>query len=73
MPIYEYVCRACGEKFPEMRRIAERNAAVACRSCGSEDTALAFSVPGHVGAGAGVPGDACGMEDGGCCGGMCMN
>ena len=54
MPMYDYACRACGKRFEEMRRIAERLDAPPCPACGSAETALALSalaVFGGTGAG----------------------
>jgi putative FmdB family regulatory protein len=36
MPIYEYVCRDCGEVGSKLRSIAERTAATDCPRCGGE-------------------------------------
>ena len=54
MPMYDYACRACGKRFEEMRRIAERLDAPPCPACGSAGTELALSAPavfGGTGAG----------------------
>lgn len=54
MPMYDYACRACGKRFEEMRRIAERLDAPPCPACGSGETELALSAPavfGGTGAG----------------------
>lgn len=74
MPIYEYVCRACGERFQKMRSMAERLSAPRCAACGGRDTSLSMSAPARVGAhSSGVTaGQGCGPDVGGCCGGMCM-
>lgn len=34
MPFYDFQCDTCGDVFEERLAIAERNNAVACRSCG---------------------------------------
>ena len=52
MPIYEYACQSCGERFQELKSMSSRLAAPACVTCGSHATALAVSVPGKVGVGA---------------------
>ena len=57
MPIYEYTCRACNEKFEQLQRTmssADEDAKVKCPSCGSSKTARAMSVfaVGAEGAGA---------------------
>lgn len=38
MPIYEYECRDCGERFERLTTARERNASAACPQCGSENT-----------------------------------
>lgn len=77
MPIYEYVCPSCERRFERMRPMSERLAPVPCDACGSDGARLAFSVPGHVGAGApaaAVAPGGCGRADGGSCGwGACQN
>lgn len=73
MPLYEYVCRDCGNRFEEMRPVAERLNAPACSACSGSRTALAMSAPGRVGAGAPHPAPSAGQGNGagGCCGGAC--
>ena len=49
MPIYEYTCKACNEKFEQLQRTmssadAEATSKVKCPSCGSTKTARALSV-----------------------------
>lgn len=36
MPIYEYKCKDCGQIVSELRRMAEREAPLACPQCGGE-------------------------------------
>lgn len=38
MPIYEYGCKKCGEKFEKMRRLAQRDDPIACPQCKSRST-----------------------------------
>ena len=78
MPLYEYVCRSCAGRFERMRKMEERLSAPECPTCGAEETVLAMSAPGHVGAGAGASRSASGPfpacdGGGGCCGGACMH
>ncbi len=37
MPIYEYRCRKCGEKFEMFRGIHDGNNGVECPACGEKD------------------------------------
>ena len=43
MPMYEYLCEACGKPFDKLVRTADRDAAIACPECGSEKTARKLS------------------------------
>ena len=36
MPMYEYVCDACGERHEALRSFAERDRTAACGHCGGE-------------------------------------
>jgi len=38
MPIYEYICRDCGQPFEKMVRLSETQTSPTCPSCGSPDT-----------------------------------
>jgi putative FmdB family regulatory protein len=38
MPLYEYLCKECGEEFEKMVRFSEANNSPACPSCQSQDT-----------------------------------
>ncbi len=51
MPMYDYECLACGHRYEELRRMAERQAARPCPSCGSVETELAVSAPAVFGGG----------------------
>lgn len=44
MPIYEYQCKDCGEKFDKLVRNMNDVPKVACPKCGSAQTARALSV-----------------------------
>ncbi len=43
MPLYEYVCEACGERF-ESLVLSGSHASVVCTSCGSGDVRRVLSV-----------------------------
>ncbi|MFH0810971.1 MAG: zinc ribbon domain-containing protein [Pseudomonadota bacterium] len=38
MPIYEYDCGKCGNRFENLARSADDKAAPACPKCGSKET-----------------------------------
>ncbi len=52
MPIYEYVCQDCGEKYEKLVRSTSAQVKLICPSCGSERSEKALSMFGAVGAGA---------------------
>ena len=65
MPIYEYHCRACGERFEQL---VHGQLAVACPACASADVARTLSRFG-VKSGSrfvGSSGGGCGCGAGGC-------
>jgi putative FmdB family regulatory protein len=37
MPMFEYVCRACGERFEELRSARDEGPGPLCPECGSEN------------------------------------
>lgn len=43
MPIYEFDCNACGERFEDL--VAAGTSATECKECGSGDTGRAYSAP----------------------------
>jgi len=46
MPIYEYQCKKCGEKFELRRSLQEKEEEPECPRCGIRDTRRMFSVFG---------------------------
>ena len=46
MPIYEYCCDECGEKFELFVRSAAQKTTLTCPSCGSEKVRKAISLFG---------------------------
>ena len=44
MPIYEYECTKCGERFELRRSIADSDSEVKCPKCGAEEPRRVFSV-----------------------------
>ena len=43
MPIYEYRCRKCGEKFELRRSMTDRDSEINCPRCGKENPERVFS------------------------------
>jgi putative FmdB family regulatory protein len=44
MPIYEYVCQDCGERFELVRSMKDADAPIACKECASQHTTRQLSV-----------------------------
>jgi len=75
MPIYEYLCQGCGNKFEKLVRRAEETEGLACPKCGEKrlkqefSTFAAHASNGHEHA---HPQAAPPCANGGCCNpGMC--
>jgi putative FmdB family regulatory protein len=51
MPIYEYCCAECGERFEVFVRSVSKQAALTCPKCGSPKVQKAISLFGVGGAG----------------------
>ena len=43
MPIYEYECSQCGERFEQFRALRESNSEVKCPKCGAKRPLRVFS------------------------------
>lgn len=72
MPIYEYRCEGCSEKFEVLTRFAERDRAQVCPSCESTRTRVLVSSFAVTGGGSSEAMDFGSAEGGGgCCGGSC--
>ena len=74
MPIYEYRCVACAERFEELVRRPDDP--VACPGCGSVEAERLLSVFAGVGGGGAAPAPDYSRlshhrSAGGCCGGGC--
>ncbi|MEX2281322.1 MAG: FmdB family zinc ribbon protein [Gemmatimonadota bacterium] len=68
MPIYEYSCRGCGNRFEQRLRYDERLKQQTCPQCGATQASLCMSVPSLVGGGnAGASASSC-QSTGGACG-----
>ena len=65
MPIYEYVCLDCGDRFEVLRTMREADQPIACKECESDHTSrllAMFYAPGSQRETAG------GYSGGGCAG-----
>ncbi|HHE46575.1 MAG TPA: zinc ribbon domain-containing protein [Bacteroidetes bacterium] len=49
MPIYDFICRKCGEKFDRLVSFDWESAGLACPKCGSEELEKAVSRVGYSG------------------------
>jgi putative FmdB family regulatory protein len=69
MPIYEFRCKECDERFEVRRPMRDADGPATCHR-GHDDVVRllpAFSTTGHA-----APSDGCGAGTGaGCCGGLC--
>ena len=57
MPLYEYRCQDCGEKFEKLTRIGSRDQEVTCPLCGSSRTKRAISLCATAGSGSAAGAD----------------
>ncbi|MEO8743966.1 MAG: zinc ribbon domain-containing protein [Candidatus Dormiibacterota bacterium] len=73
MPIYEYRCGSCSQKFDVLTRFAERDSAQVCPSCESTKTRVMVSSFAFAGGASSESADFSSAEGGGggCCGGGC--
>ena len=70
MPIYEYKCKNCEQRFELLRSFREGHAPAACPSCGSEQTSRQLSVfAAPTGGESGADNGACGWD---AAAGMCF-
>ena len=37
MPLYEYRCKSCGQKFAELSGVVAESSSLSCPACGSQD------------------------------------
>jgi putative FmdB family regulatory protein len=72
MPIYEYRCESCAEKFEVLTRFAERDTAQMCPVCESTKTRVLVSSFAVAGGESSSASDFMSESSGGgCCGGAC--
>jgi putative FmdB family regulatory protein len=76
MPLYEYRCRGCGERFEVLQRLGQDGEALSCPRCAEprperQLSTFAAATGGRTGDTAGGCAD---MPPGSCCGGgFCAN
>ena len=51
MPIYEYQCKSCGEKFEAHRKIMDSDSELKCPKCGKKQPRRVFSTFGTCSSG----------------------
>ena len=78
MPIYEYICQDCGERFDALRSMREADAPIACGHCQSVHTTRQLSVffaqsGGRNASASAVSTSSSGCGCGGCSGGSCAS
>lgn len=72
MPLYEYCCETCGDRFEVLQRLGEGSAGVTCPKCGGDDVARqlsTFAAASSSGGGGISASPSCGGGGGGCGGG----
>src|SRR2546429_6329403 len=69
MPIYEYRCEGCAERFEVLTRFAERDTAQICPACESTKTRVLVSSFAVAGGEPSASDFASESSGGGCCGG----
>jgi putative FmdB family regulatory protein len=71
MPIYEYRCVDCGERFDALRSMSRADAPIACSNCESDNTirqvSAAFAHSGGRVVAGGGNGNSCRSCSGGSC------
>ncbi|MEZ5400030.1 MAG: zinc ribbon domain-containing protein [Bryobacteraceae bacterium] len=53
MPMYEYRCQECGEKYEQLRRMSEADTGLACPRCASQKVERLLSAFATAGCGGG--------------------
>ena len=56
MPVYEYECTKCGERFELVRRISDSDSEIKCPKCGKESPKRVLSLFGTSSSGSCAPG-----------------
>ena len=67
MPLYEYRCRGCADRFEVLQRLGATGDEVLCPRCGEERPERVLSTSAAGGTREGTPGCADGEAGGACC------
>ncbi len=60
MPLYEYICQSCGERFEKLIRSGAGASPIVCPSCASAAVQRALSTFATTGGSTAASGPACG-------------
>lgn len=71
MPLYEYLCRTCDERFEVLQRVGEGPESVRCPECGAREvtrqlSTFAAGASGSSGSASFASAGGCGGGGGGC-------
>jgi putative FmdB family regulatory protein len=69
MPIYEYVCEDCNERFEKI--VINKQQEISCPKCASKKAAIQLSVFATASGASSSPSGGFSGGGGGCCGGGC--
>ena len=73
MPIYEYICKDCNNKFEAVRSFSQADDPIKCSSCGSENTNRTVSKCWSIGNGSVTLSTTASGGCSGCAGGNCAH
>ncbi|MBE0686198.1 MAG: zinc ribbon domain-containing protein [Anaerolineaceae bacterium] len=67
MPIYEYICNECDQKFEALRKFTQADDPISCKICLSSYTKRVVSVCNSTSQGISLSGNGCGSCSSGNC------
>ena len=73
MPIYEYICKDCSQKFEAVRSFSEADEPIACSQCGGTNTKRMVSRCWSIGDGGDTFSAVSSGGCSGCAGGNCAH
>jgi putative FmdB family regulatory protein len=71
MPIYEYICTDCNQKFETIRPMSQADSPLACQACGGENVKRKLAVFYALSGGHSVAGTSKSCDCGSCSGQSC--